>query len=114
MNKLVLSLCLCLGLMVGLGNSARAASVQLTATPQQPTSAVVRVADAPPPEAASDAFRIDPPRLLFFGAGLLTGLAYISPALEVSEIFGAVLGVVGAEYLYQTIYKKAESSFHGS
>ena len=114
MIKTVLRLCLCLGLILALDGSARAASAQQAAPAQQAGGAVVHVADAPPPEAASDAFRIDPTRLLFFGAGILTGLVYVSPALEVSEVFGVVLGVVGAEYLYQTIYKKAETSLHGS
>ena len=114
MIKAVLSLFLGLALLFGLDGSARAASMQLAAPIHLSGGAVVQVADTPPAEATSEGIRIDPSRLLFFGAGILTGLVYISPGLEVSELFGVVLGVVGAEYLYQTVYKKAEGSFRGS
>ena len=63
-------------------------------------------AAAPPAPASEEAApllpdvsRIDP-RLVFLGAGVLVGLVIASPGLELGEVLGIALGVVGSQYLY--------------
>ncbi len=111
MINAVLSLFLSLSLVFGLAGSARAAPVHLAAPAHMTGSAVIQVAETPM-EGMNEIFHMEPPRLLFLGGGILAGLILISPTLEVGELFGVVLGVIGSEYLYQTLYKGPESSSH--
>ncbi len=109
MIKVVLSFCLSLSLVFGLAGSAQAAPGQLSAPRHLTSGAVIPVAEAPI-EGMSEIFHMEPPRLLFLGGGILSGLLVVSPGLEIGELFGVVLGVIGAEYLYQTFYKGNERS----
>lgn len=111
MRTAIFGACLGLCLLFGGAGSVRAAAVHPAVATDLTGGGVTRVAEAPA-EASNEVLHIEPPRLLFFGGGLLAGLLWVAPALEVSELFGAVLGVVGSEYLYQKVYKSYESSAH--
>jgi type IV secretory pathway TrbD component len=112
MIKAVLRLCLTLWLVCGLASSARAAPVHLAAPASLAGSGVIPAAEETPIEGMNEIFHMEPPRLLFLGGGILAGVLFISPTLEVGELFGVVLGVIGSEYLYQTLYKTPEKSSH--
>ena len=111
MINAVLSLFLSLCLVLGLAGSARAAPGHLGAPAHLTGSAVIPVAETPI-EGMNEIFHMEPPRLLFLGGGILSGLLLISPTLEVGELFGVILGVIGSEYLYQTLYKGNERTSH--
>ena len=49
-----------------------------------------------------DVSKIDP-RLAYLGAGVLAGLVIASPGLELSEVLGIALGVIGSQYLYYSV-----------
>ncbi len=109
MVKTVSSLCLCLPLVFGLAGGARAAPAPLPVSAQLTGSGIVQVAETPI-EGMNEIFHMEPPRLLFLGGGILSGLLVISPGLEIGELFGVVLGVIGSEFLYQTTYEPPHSS----
>ena len=118
MKKAVLTVFFGLCLVFGLAGGAQAASINPGAPAHFGNGAIVSVAEATPASnavpASNEVLHLDPPRLLFLGAGIATGLLFISPTLEITELFGVALGVIGGEFLYQTVYKRAESSFHTS
>jgi ammonia channel protein AmtB len=103
MIKAVLSLCLGLWLVVGLAGNARAEQVHLTG------AAVIPVAEGEL-GGMDEIFRMDAPRLVFLGAGIVVGAVVISPALGVNELLGVVVGVVASEFLYRTTYLASERS----
>lgn len=111
MRKVALSLFLSLCLVSGLAGSAGAAPLHSGASVPFAGGLVIPVAETPV-EGMNEIFHMEPPRLLFLGGGILAGLLLISPSLEVGELFGVLLGVIGSEYLYQTFYKTPEQSFH--
>ena len=85
-------------------NQAWAAPVRVGALPQMADAAIVPAADSL--GGLDEIFHMEPERLLFLGGGIVTGLLFVSPGLGVSELFGVVLGVIGGEYLYHTIYRR--------
>ncbi len=106
MIKAFLSLIFSLSLVFALAGSARAAPMHMAAPAYLTGSAVIPVADSPI-AGMNEIFHMEPPRLLFLGAGIVAGALVISPALGLNELFGVVLGIIGSEFLYQTTYKSS-------
>lgn len=111
MIDVVSRLCLSLWLVFGLAGSARAAPVHVALPAHLTAGAVIPVAESPL-EGVNEILHMEPPRLLFLGAGIIAGAVIISPNLGVSELFGVILGVIGSEYVYQTIYEPAFKPSH--
>ena len=100
MCKFVLGLCVAIWLVIGCCAAAYAAPEQGTPPlprPEQLAPSVDDMAITMP-----DVSKIDP-RLAFLGAGVLLGLVLASPGLELSEVLGIALGVVGSQYLYYSL-----------
>lgn len=45
---------------------------------------------------------LEPNHLLALGAGVLLGAAVIGPVMGISELFGVVMGVIGADVFYRS------------
>lgn len=108
MMKMVLGLCLSLWLVFGLAGNARAVPAHLGGPVHLTDGAVIPAAEGSL-AGMDEVFRMEPPRLLFLGAGIVAGAVIISPGLGVSELFGVVLGIIGSEFLYRTTYQPAFS-----
>jgi hypothetical protein len=48
------------------------------------------------------------PRLVLLGVGIVAGALFLPPALGINELFGGVLGAIGAEVLYHGGYRISE------
>ena len=110
MSKLVLGLCLAIGLMIGCCAGACADSGQANSSlprPEQTANSGGEMA----PFAFPDVSKIDP-RLAFLGAGVLAGLVIASPGLELSEVLGIALGVIGSQYLYYSVAPRLPGNLH--
>jgi hypothetical protein len=101
MGKFVLGLCVAIWLMVGCGAAACAAAARPDASFLRPEQTAPSGDDLAP-LGWPDVSRIDP-RLAFLGAGVLVGLVIASPGLELSEVLGIALGVIGSQYLYYSV-----------
>ena len=110
MIKAIMSLCLGLWLVAGVAGDARATSVPLVVPAHLSGSAVIPAAAEAPIPGLNEISHMEPPHLLFLGGGILAGLLFISPSLGIGELFSVALGVIGSEFLYQTVYKAAERS----
>ncbi len=99
-----LRLCLGLFLVFGLAGSVQAAPVHLAAPVHQAGGGFIAV-DESPIGGLNDIFNMEPPHLLFLGAGIIAGAALIAPGLAVNDLLGVAIGVIGSEYLYQTFYE---------
>ncbi len=106
MIKMVLGLCLSLWLVFGLAGHALAVPAHFGAPVHLADSAVIPAAEGPL-AGMDEVFHMEPPRLLFLGAGIVAGAVIVAPSLGVSELFGVVLGIIGSEFLYQTTYRPA-------
>ena len=94
MRMFVLGVCVAIWMMLG----GYAPSAQAESSPPHAAQAVSSGDDAGP-LSLPDVSKIDP-RLVFLGAGVLAGLVIASPGLELSEVLGIALGVIGSQYLY--------------
>lgn len=111
MIKAISSLCLSLLLVIGLAGGVRAAPLHPVVPRHLTDGAVVQVADSPL-AGMNEVFHMDPPHLLFLGAGIVAGAIIVSPNLAVSELFGVAIGIVGSEFLYQTVYRPSWRPSH--
>ena len=106
-----LRVCLSLLLVFGLAGGVRAAPVHPGVPAHLTEGAVIRVADSPL-AGMNEVFHMEAPRLLFLGAGIVAGAVVISPSLGLSELFGVAVGIVGSQFLYETIYLPNFRSSH--
>ncbi len=112
MGKFILGVCVAIWLMIGCGANAYAASEQVN--PSVPNAQQMASSGdelAPAPLAFPDVSKIDP-RLAFVGAGVLIGLVIASPGLELSEVLGIALGVIGSQYLYYSLAPHQPVNLH--
>ena len=109
MTNALLSLCLSLCLVLGLTGSVRAAPGHLVAPAHLAGSAVIQVAEGPL-AGVDEIVHLEPSHLVFLGVGIIAGAMFIAPNLAVGELFGVALGIVGSEFLYQTVYQPAFGS----
>ncbi len=110
MCKFVLGVCVAIWLMIGCCADAYAASAQVNSSFPRPEQTVSSDDDAAP-LAFPDVSKIDP-RLAFLGAGVLIGLVVASPGLELSEVLGIALGVIGSQYLYYSVAPRLPGNLH--
>ena len=97
MRKFVLGGCVAIWMVIG----GYAPAAQAETSPPRPAQ-VAAAGDDAGPLSLPDVSKIDP-RLVFLGAGVLAGLVIASPSLELSEVFGIALGVIGSQYLYYSL-----------
>lgn len=109
MKSALLSLCLSLCLVFGLTGNVRAAPGHLTAPAHLAGGAVIQVAEGPL-AGVNEVIHMEPSHLLFLGLGIIAGATFVAPNLAVSELFGVAIGIVGSEFLYQTVYQPAFGS----
>lgn len=101
MYKFILGACVAMWLVIGGCAGAYAASAPADSASPRPEQTVASGDDLVP-FTFPDVSRIDP-RLAFLGAGVLAGLIIASPGLELSEVLGIALGVIGSQYLYYSV-----------
>ena len=97
MNNCVVRLCVAIWLTIG----AYTGSAQAETSLPQPVQ-TVSSGDDTTTLTFPDISKIDP-RLAYLGAGVLAGLVIASPGLELSEVLGIALGVIGSQYLYYSV-----------
>ena len=110
MYKLVLRLCVAICLMIGCCANAYAAPAG-PASSAPAAAQTVSLDDGTSPLTFPDISRIDP-RLAVLGGGVLIGLIIASPGLELSEVLGIALGVIGSQYLYYSVAPRPPASLH--
>ncbi len=101
MSKFILGVWVAMWLTIGCGAGAYAASAQVT-PPLPRAEQTVPQGDDTAALAWPDVSKVDP-RLAFLGGGVLLGLVLASPGLELSEVLGIALGVIGSQYLYYSV-----------
>ena len=111
MVQALLRFCLGLSLVAGLAGSVQGAPLRPLAPVHLPDTAVIQAEDTAL-GGMNEIFHMDAPRLVFLGAGIVTGAVLIAPGLGVNELLGVVLGVIGSEFLYHTVYEPSFRSSH--
>ena len=104
MSKSLFVVCLAALLMLGLTNSARAAPVRLAGPAHLTNLAITPVASVSV-DVGDDFTHFDTPRLVMLGVGIVAGALILPPVLEINQLFGGVLGAIGAEVLYHGGYR---------
>ncbi len=107
MFKGFFAVCLAILLTLGLGNSARAAPFHL-AGPAHLTNLGITPVASLSVDVGDDFTHFGTPRLVMLGVGIVAGALLLPPVLEINQLFGGVLGAIGAEVLYHGGYRISE------
>ena len=104
MFKSLFAVCLAACLVLGLNVSARAAPFHLAGPVHLANVAITPVASVSI-DTGDEFTHFGTPRLVLLGVGIVAGAVLLPPVLQINELFGGVLGAIGAEVLYHAGYR---------